>query len=376
MNKINRAFVANKKIKVLVSGGGTGGHIFPAIAIVEALKKQREIEVLFVGAEGRMEMEKVPACGYEIVGLPIAGFQRSLSLSNILKNLQLPFKVIYSLFKVWGIINRFKPDMAIGTGGYASAPTLKMAQWMGVPTFIQEQNAQPGKTNLFLSSGVKCAFVSYEDSKNYFRNCEVIYTGNAIRESFVDEVIPREEAFKFFNLNPNKKTLFITGGSLGARAINEAIADKINLILAKDIQVIWHTGKTHFEKFKHFERKNCKVFDFIYKMNYVYSACDLVVTRAGGVLFELFVVGKPAIVLPSPYVADDHQTPNAKALVDKNAAIMITDAESIEKLVPTVIELFQDNERMKTMSQAMKSLSRPYASSEIAKEIFKRIDKQ
>lgn len=362
------------KLKVLVSGGGTGGHIFPAIAIVEALKKQKDLDVLFVGAEGRMEMEKVPACGYEIVGLPIAGFQRSFTISNIIKNLQLPFKVIYSLFKVRGIINKFKPDIAIGTGGYASAPTLKMAQWMGVPTFIQEQNAQPGKTNLFLSSGVKCAFVSYEESKNYFKNCEVIYTGNAIRESFVDEVVSREEAFKFFSLNPNKKTLFVTGGSLGARAINEAIADKINQLLSSDIQLIWHTGKAHFEKYKHFESENCRVYDFIYKMNYVYSACDLVVTRAGGVLFELFVVGKPAIVLPSPYVADDHQTPNAKALVEKNAALMITDAECLEKLVPTVIELFSDEERMKNMKDAMKSLARPYAASEIASEILKRID--
>ena len=362
------------KLKVLVSGGGTGGHIFPAIAIVEALKKQRDIDVLFVGAEGRMEMEKVPACGYEIVGLPIAGFQRSFTISNIIKNLQLPFKVVYSLFKVKVIINRFKPDVAIGTGGYASAPTLKMAQWLGVPTFIQEQNAQPGKTNLFLGSGVQCAFVSYEESKNYFKNCKVIYTGNAIRESFVDEVVSREEAFKFFNLNPNKKTLFVTGGSLGARAINEAIADKIEQLLARDIQVIWHTGKAHFEKYKHFESENCRVYDFIYKMHYVYSACDLVVTRAGGVLFELFVVGKPAIVLPSPYVADDHQTPNARALVEKNAALMITDAESIEKLVPTVIELFSDEEKLRKMSDAMKSLARPYAASEIAKEILKQMD--
>jgi UDP-N-acetylglucosamine--N-acetylmuramyl-(pentapeptide) pyrophosphoryl-undecaprenol N-acetylglucosamine transferase len=366
--------MTSNKLKILVSGGGTGGHIFPAIAIVEALKKQKDIEVLFVGAEGRMEMEKVPACGYEIVGLPIAGFQRSFTISNIIKNLQLPFKVIYSLFKVRGIINKFNPDIAIGTGGYASAPTLKMAQWMGVPTFIQEQNAQPGKTNLFLSSGVKCAFVSYEESKNYFKNCEVVYTGNAIRESFVDEVVSREEAFKFFNLNPSKKTLFITGGSLGALAINEAIANKIDQILAKDIQLIWHTGKAHYEKYKHFESENCKVYDFIYKMNQVYAACDIVVTRAGGILFELFVVGKPAIVLPSPYVADDHQTPNAKALVEKNAAVMITDAESKEKLVPTIIELINNEEKINSMRIAMKNLARPYAASNIASEILKRID--
>ncbi len=370
----SRYKMAKNKLKVLVSGGGTGGHIFPAIAIVEALKKQTDIEVLFVGANGRMEMEKVPACGYEIVGLPIAGFQRGWTLPNFLKNIQLPFKVLYSLFKVMGIINTFRPDVAIGTGGYASAPTLKMAQWMGVPTFIQEQNAQPGKTNLFLSSFVKCAFVSYEESKNYFKNCEVIYTGNAIRESFADETVSRETALQFFNLSPNKKTLFVTGGSLGARAINEAIAEKIDQILVRDIQVIWHTGKAHYEKFKHLENENCKVFDFIYKMNHAYAACDLVVTRAGGVLFELFVVGKPAIVLPSPYVADDHQTPNAKALVEKNAALMITDAESKEKLVPAVIELFEDLEKMMSMSTAMKSLARPYAASEIAKEILKRIE--
>lgn len=364
-----------KKIKVLVSGGGTGGHIYPAIAIVEALQKQRDIEVLFVGAHGRMEMEKVPACGYKIIGLPIAGFQRGLSFSNLLKNIQLPFKVIASLLKVMRVILKFKPDVAIGTGGYASGPTLKMAQWLGIPTFIQEQNALPGKTNLFLASGVKCAFVSYEESKKYFKTCEVIYTGNAIRESFVNEVVSRGEAFKFFNLNPNKKTLFVTGGSLGARAINEAIADKISQFHANDIQLIWHTGKAHFEKYKHLESENCRVYDFIYKMNYVYSACDLVVTRAGGILFELFVVGKPAIVLPSPYVADDHQTPNAKALVNKNAAVMITDAESKEKLVPEVINIFNDTTRMNNMQSAMLALARPYAATEIASEILKRIDK-
>jgi UDP-N-acetylglucosamine--N-acetylmuramyl-(pentapeptide) pyrophosphoryl-undecaprenol N-acetylglucosamine transferase len=358
------------KLKVLVSGGGTGGHIFPAIAIVEALQKLAEIEVLFVGANGRMEMEKVPACGYNIVGLPIAGFQRGLTISNILKNIQLPFKVIFSLAKVFKVIHNFKPNVAIGTGGYASAPTLKMAQWMGVPTFIQEQNAQPGKTNLFLGNNVKAAFVSYEESLKYFPNCEVIYTGNAIRESFSNNEVDRNEAFKFFNLNPAKKTIFITGGSLGARAINEGIEAQIEKINAEDIQVIWHTGKAHFDKFKKYETDKIRIYDFIYEMQKVYACADLVVTRAGGVLFELFVVGKPAIVLPSPYVADDHQTPNAVALANKNAAIMLKDNEANEKLVPTILDLIHDEEKIKSMSEVMKSLAKPNAATEIAKHIL------
>lgn len=362
-----------KKIKVLVSGGGTGGHIFPAIAIVEALQKLAEIEVLFVGANGRMEMEKVPAFGYKIEGLSIAGFQRGWTISNFFKNIQLPFKIIFSLVKVFKIIHNFKPDLAIGTGGYASAPTLKMAQWIGVSTFIQEQNAQPGKTNLFLGNNVKTAFVSYEESLKYFPNCEAIYTGNAIRESFSNQEIDKEDAYKFFNLNPTKKTIFITGGSLGARAINEGIEAQIEKLNQADIQVIWHTGKSHYDKFKKYESDKIHIFDFIYEMQKVYACSDLVVTRAGGVLFELFVVGLPAIVLPSPYVADDHQTPNALALANKHAAIMLKDYEANEKLVPTILELIKDEEKMKSMSAVMKSLAKPNAATEIAKHILEKI---
>lgn len=363
-----------KKIKILLSGGGTGGHIFPAIAIAKAIeKKYPNAEFLFVGAEGKMEMEKVPANGYNIEGLTIAGFQRGFSISNVIKNLQLPFKVILSLFKVMGIINRFKPDIAIGTGGYASAPTLKMAQWMGIPTIIQEQNALPGKTNMFLGNHTKYAFVSYEESKSYFKNCEAIYTGNAIRESFVEEKVNREDAFKFFHLNPSKKTIFVTGGSLGARAINEGIAAQIDALMKQDIQVIWHTGKAHYDTYKHLENDQCKIFDFIYEIKYAYEAADLIVTRAGGVLFELFVVGKPAIVLPSPYVADDHQTPNAMALVNRNAAVMIKDGEATTTLVPTIIELVHDEEKMKEMSKNIAALAKPYAASEIADKVLELI---
>lgn len=362
-----------KKIKVLVSGGGTGGHIFPAIAIVEALQNLTEVDVLFVGANGRMEMEKVPASGYKIEGLPIAGFQRGFTISNFFKNIQLPFKIVWSLAKVLMIINRFRPDVAIGTGGYASAPTLKMAQWMGIPTFIQEQNAQPGKTNLFLGNNVKTAFVSYEESLKYFPNCEVKYTGNAIRTAFSTSDANRDEAFAFFDLDPSKKTVFITGGSLGARAINEGIEAQIEKLIASDIQVIWHTGKAHFELFKKYASKQIKMYDFIYDMQKVYACADLVVTRAGGVLFELFVVGKPAIVLPSPYVADDHQTPNAVALADKNAAIMLKDVDANEKLVPIILELIFNDQKMKSMGEIMKSLAKPNAAKEIAETILEKI---
>lgn len=364
----------NKKLNVLVSGGGTGGHIFPAIAIVEALEKMTAIEVLFVGAEGRMEMEKIPALGYKIEGLPIAGFQRGLSFSNILKNIQLPFKILVSLFKIFKIINRFRPDLALGTGGYASAPTLKMAQWMGVPTFIQEQNALPGYTNRFLGTDAKCVFISFEESIKYFPNKEVVYTGNAIRESFADGKIDRQVAFDFFKLDSKKKTVFVTGGSLGARAINEGIAEQFDVLMKNDIQILWQTGKTNLQNYKHFENHNCRVFDFITDMQYAYAAADLIVTRAGGVLFELFVIGKPAIVLPSPYVAEDHQTHNAESLVKKNAVIMIKDKDSKVNLVPSIVELIRDENKMHQMGTMMKSLAKPYAASEIAKKILSTIE--
>lgn len=362
-----------KKLKILISGGGTGGHIFPAIAIVEALKKQADIEVLFVGAEGRMEMEKIPTLGYSIIGLPIAGFQRGFSFSNIIKNIQLPFKIIWSLIKIWRVINQFKPDLAIGTGGYASAPTLKMAQWIGIPTFIQEQNALPGITNQFLGNGAKCAFVSFEESIRFFKRCDVMYTGNAIRETFADEKVDRVVAFDFFQLDPNKKTIFVTGGSLGARALNEGIASQIDQLIQQDIQILWQTGKSYLRQYKHYENSHCRVFEFIANIQYAYACADIIITRAGGVLFELFVIGKPAIVLPSPYVADDHQTSNAEALVEKNAAIMLKDVEANEKLVPTILELLRDEQKMTSMGAVMKSLAKPNAASEIAKTILKYI---
>lgn len=355
---------------ILLSGGGTGGHIFPAVAIADALKKiYPQANFLFVGAEGKMEMEKVPSCGYKISGIPIAGVQRSMSPKNLLKNGLLPFKLLYSFVRVFSIIRKFNPDIAIGTGGYASGPTLKMAQWLGIPTVIQEQNALPGYTNRILGMKTKCAFLSFENTKTFFPNSETLYTGNAIRESFADELVDKKTGCEFFNFSPDKPTLFVTGGSLGARAINDGIAENFQKLMDADIQILWQTGKAHYNKYKSFENNNCRVLDFISNMNMAYGAADVIVTRAGGALFEMFVIGKPIIALPSPYVAEDHQTKNAEELVQKNAAILIQDNESVLKLVPTIIDLIKDKEKIATMSAAIKSLAKPYAASEIAKKI-------
>lgn len=359
-----------ENIKILVSGGGTGGHIYPAIAIADALKKiYPDAEFLFVGAEGRMEMTRVPECGYDIIGIPIAGVQRSFSLGNIWKNIQLPFKLLYSLGKVFVIIRKFRPDMAIGTGGYASGPTLKMAQWMGVPTVIQEQNALPGYTNRILGMNAKCVFLSFESSKSFFPKVETLYTGNAIRESFATEIVDNISAASFFKISTHKKTVFITGGSLGARAINEGIAAYFEELMKADIQLLWQCGKVHYEQYKSYENNQCRVLDFISNIHMAYSAADIIVTRAGGALFEMFVIGKPMIVLPSPYVAEDHQTQNAKALVEKNAAILIQDSESNEKLGKTIVDLLHNESQMRAMSEAVKSLAKPYAASQIAQRI-------
>jgi UDP-N-acetylglucosamine--N-acetylmuramyl-(pentapeptide) pyrophosphoryl-undecaprenol N-acetylglucosamine transferase len=356
--------------KFLISGGGTGGHIFPAIAIVEALKKiHPDAEFLFVGAIGRMEMEKIPANGYTIKGIPIAGFQRTFSIDNIWKNILLPFKILQSFLKLYSIIRKFNPDLAIGTGGFASGPTLKMAQWLGIPTVIQEQNALPGYTNRILGTKAKCAFISFENSASYFPYTETMYTGNAIRESFATEIVDKTSACRFFNLNPDKKTVFVTGGSLGARAINEGIEAQIDKILATDIQLIWQTGKSAYPSFQKYDSENCRVVEFISNMQMAYGAADIIVTRAGGALFEMFVIGKAIITLPSPHVAEDHQTSNAKALAEKNAAVLIQDQNSKADLVPTILDLIQNESKMKAMSDAMKLLAKPYAATTIAKKI-------
>lgn len=360
-----------ERLRFVISGGGTGGHIYPAVAIVEAIRKfLPEAQFLFIGATGKMEMEKIPALGYDVIGIPIAGVQRSLNPKSILRNLMLPIKLLYSFVKVFRILYTYKPHVAIGTGGYASGPTIKMAQWMGIPSFIQEQNALPGYTNRILGANAKCAFVSFEETKKFFSSVETMYTGNAIREDFADKVVTRVEAAKYFNLNPSQPTVFVTGGSLGAKAINEGIRVGLDELAKEGIQVVWQTGKSHYQQYKTLETDKIKIFDFISDMQMAYGVADIIVTRAGGALFEMFVIGKPIIVLPSPYVAEDHQTKNAEALVEKKAAILITDKESNKSLVPTIIQLMKNESQKLAMSQAIKSLAKPYAATEIAKRIL------
>lgn len=361
------------KKRILISCGGTGGHIFPAIAIARALQKKLDATFLFVGAQGKMEMEKVPAEGFEIVGLPIAGFQRSLTFANILKNLALPFKLVFSFIKTFFIILKYKPEVAIGTGGYASGPTLKMASWMGIPIFIQEQNSLPGYTNRILGAQAKSIFVSFDGMESYFANKNVINTGNAIREDFEEGMMSKTDALALFGFEESKKTIFITGGSLGANAINKAIEKDLELLKNHDYQIVWQCGKVYLNQYKKYETESIKVVDFIQNIQAAYAAADIIVSRSGGAIFEMFVVGKPLIILPSPNVAEDHQTKNAMALQDSNAAIMIKDVDANEKLVPTIINLMEDKEMQNEMTLSLKKLARPNAASEIADYIIKSI---
>jgi UDP-N-acetylglucosamine--N-acetylmuramyl-(pentapeptide) pyrophosphoryl-undecaprenol N-acetylglucosamine transferase len=366
----------NKNIKVIISGGGTGGHIFPAIAIAKALKKINEnIEILFVGANGKMEMEKVPQAGFKIVGLNIAGFQRRLTLQN----LSFPFKLISSLWNAYSIVKNFKPDVAIGVGGYASGPTLKVANWQGVPTVLQEQNSLPGVTNQLLGKKASIVCVAFENMDKYFDAQKIVFTGNPIRENIVSNIIVRDKAVAEFNFVSNKKTVFITGGSLGARAINDAIAIQIQKLVDADIQVIWQTGKIYLQEFKKYETQypnNIRVMDFIPNMDIAYSAADIVVSRAGGTISELAILAKPSILLPSPNVAEDHQTKNVMALVEKDAAILVKDTEAKNKLVDTIIDLLNNMSKQKSLSENILKLARPNAANDIAQQILKLIDKK
>lgn len=361
------------KKRILISCGGTGGHIFPAIAIARALQKKIDAEFLFVGAQGKMEMEKVPAEGFSIVGLPIAGFQRSLTFGNIIKNLMLPFKLVFSFIKTFFVILRYKPAVAIGTGGYASGPTLKMANWMGIPTFIQEQNSLPGYTNRILGTQAKAVFVSFDGMEKYFANKNVINAGNAIREDFQEGMMSRSEALSVFGFQEGKKTIFITGGSLGANAINKAIEKDLEFLKEKNYQIIWQCGKVYLSLYKKYESESIKVVDFIQNIQAAYAAADIIVSRSGGAIFEMFVVGKPLIILPSPNVAEDHQTKNAMALEENNAAWMIKDIDALEKLVPSMIQLMEDAEKQEAMKQSLRKLAKPHAASEIADYIIKTV---
>jgi len=358
-----------QSVNILLSGGGTGGHIYPAIAIANELKERYPgSKFLFVGAEGRMEMEKVPQLGYEIMGLNITGIQRSLSL----KNLSFPFKLISSLLKAGRIINSFKPNVVIGTGGFASGPTLYMANRKKIPSLIQEQNSYPGITNKMLAKKADKICVAYDGLDKFFPADKLIKTGNPVRQDLLNIDEKRKEAIAYFNLDPNKKTLVIMGGSLGARAINQAVEKYLQTILKNDLQLIWQSGKLYYETYKgHSEVKGVQVFEFIQKMDLLYAAADLLISRAGaGSISELCIVGKPVIFIPSPNVAEDHQTKNAKSVTDLNAAILLMEG-NIDSLPEVIRILIEDDQKMDLLGKNIKKLALPNATSEIADEVVK-----
>ncbi|MBK6483117.1 MAG: undecaprenyldiphospho-muramoylpentapeptide beta-N-acetylglucosaminyltransferase [Chitinophagaceae bacterium] len=362
--------------KVIISGGGTGGHIFPAIAIANALHKRLpDLEILFIGAQGRMEMEKVPKAGYRIEGLPIAGLQRSLSL----KNLSLPFKVINSLMKAASIIKSFKPDVVVGVGGYASGPVLFAAALKGIPTLIQEQNSYAGITNKILGKRARKICVAYEGMDKFFAKDKIVITGNPVRKDILDLVGKKAEAQKYFGLDANRKTILIIGGSLGARTINESVLAGLNELVAADVQLLWQAGNRYYESVAKavmgYEEK-VKVKEFIERMDLAYAVADLVISRAGALsIAELCVTGKPSVLVPSPNVAEDHQTKNAQALVNDDAALLVEDADAKEKLVTTALELLRDEMLQKRLTGNIAKLARPGADDAIAAQVLALIDK-
>jgi UDP-N-acetylglucosamine--N-acetylmuramyl-(pentapeptide) pyrophosphoryl-undecaprenol N-acetylglucosamine transferase len=358
------------KPRIIISGGGTGGHIYPAIAIANELKTRfPECEILFVGANDKMEMQKVPQAGYKIEGLWIAGIQRKLTVDN----LKFPFKLLSSLIKSKKIIKQFKPDVAIGTGGFASGAVVKVAAQMGIPTVIQEQNSYPGITNKLLSKKAKAICVAYEGLEKYFPKERIILTGNPVRRDLLNVKENRNEAIGHFNLNPNKKTLLILGGSLGARRINQLIEKEMDFILSQNIQIIWQCGKFYFEEYKKYnEKEGVQVLSFIDRMDLVYAATDMIISRAGASsVSELALVGKPTIFIPSPNVAEDHQTKNAKAIADKNGAILIKESELDMRFEDVLSEVIQNEELQNKLSQNIKALAKPNATKDIVDEIVK-----
>ncbi len=363
-------------MKVIISGGGTGGHIFPAIAIANAIKqRQPDADILFIGAEGRMEMEKVPAAGYTIKALPIVGLQRRLTL----KNLAIPFKMLKSQRMVKKILLDFHPDVVVGVGGYASAPTLKMAERMGFPTLLQEQNSFPGLTNKMLAKSARTICVAYEGMERFFPAEKIVLTGNPVRSAIEEMNIPQSEGQEYFMLSNNRKTVLSVGGSLGARSINEMIIDHLNFFKDNNIQIIWQTGKWMYEEaMKRVKEEGVeewvKVHQFISRMDMAYAAADAVISRAGAIaISELCAVAKPTILIPSPNVAEDHQTKNAMALVNKGAALMVTDSECHEKGLPLLLELLNDPSKQTTMREHIHQMAHTNAAGRIVDEIMKLI---
>lgn len=360
-----------QQLKIIIAGGGTGGHIFPAVAIGHALQKMRPgTELLFVGALGKMEMEKIPQEGFQIVGLDIAGFNRS----NMFKNIWLPVKLLKSALKARSIIKAFQPNVVIGVGGYASFPVLDAAQRLGVPTLIQEQNSFAGKSNKILAKQAKAICVAYENMEAFFPKDKIKTTGNPVRSTIAQSQVGRAEAITFFGLDEKKKTILIVGGSLGAASINKAIEQHLDDIIDAHTQIIWQTGKPYFEQACRSAQKypeSVKVFDFIRAMEQAYAAADIVVSRAGALaIAELCIVAKPVIFVPYPFAAEDHQTSNAMALVKQNAALMIKDEQAVTDLYKLLSELKNDEEVQLKMSNQLKAIAITNADERIAQYVI------
>ncbi len=361
-------------MKVIISGGGTGGHIFPAVSIANVLKQtDPSIQILFVGAEGKMEMEKVPAEGYEIVGLPVAGFQRRLTF----KNITFFFKLAASMLKARKVVKQFKPDVVVGVGGYASGPILRVATSKNIPTIIQEQNSYPGVTNRILSKKVSKICVAYPEMEKFFPASKIILTGNPIRQNLLKKV-SRNEAAKYFGLDPNKKVVFVTGGSLGAGTINKGIQAGYMQLVEQGVQVIWQTGKYYYEQIKNDveENENVKIMAFVDKMEAAFSLADLVVSRAGASsISEIALLGKATVFVPSPNVSEDHQTKNAMALVKEDAAEIVADKNVAQELVGKILAFLKDEERLVQVACNVKKFAMPDAAKVIVEELFTLVKK-
>ncbi len=368
-----------EKLKVIISGGGTGGHICPAISIANELRERLpETDILFVGALGKMEMERVPAAGYRIVGLPVMGFPRKPSFKMVTFFL----KLIQSMYLASKVISDFKPDVAIGVGGFASGPVLKAAVRKGVPAVLQEQNSYAGVTNKILSAKVNKICVAYPNMERYFPAEKIVLTGNPVRKNLIESIVNKEEALEYFKLDSKKQVVLIVGGSLGARTLNESVMDNLELIRETDVQIIWQTGSYYYKEMLERLSTNCPVnllpMEFVSRMDLAYSVADVVISRAGaGTISELCLLGKPSVLVPSPNVAEDHQTKNAQSLVDNQAALLIKDVDSKASLLKETFKLLGDKPRLKSLSENILKLGRPNAAKDIVEvilEVVKRKD--
>lgn len=358
------------QLRVIISGGGTGGHIFPAISIANEIKlRYPTADILFVGAQDRMEMQRVPEAGYKIEGLWISGIQRRLTAKNLL----FPVKLVKSLWKARDIIKKFQPDVVIGTGGFASGPLLQMANRENIPTLIQEQNSYPGITNKLLAKGASKICTAYPDMERFFPADKIVLTGNPVRQDLIDVQKKREEALAFFGIDPSKKTVLVLGGSLGARKVNQLIEDNINEFEKHQLQLIWQTGSLYYEEYKKYtEKENVQTHAFLKRMDLAYSAADVIISRAGaGTVSELCIVGKPVVFIPSPNVAEDHQTKNAMAVAEKDAAIVLSESHLEQGFRSIFFPLLRTEEKMQSLSRNIKKLEKPFATANIVNEVEK-----